>query len=253
MTTQTISQGIGNFFVELIRSWREQLIFLQPSELATMGLIILNKALSIYRAMLKFWWIILLFLTLMSYEQSYHAVPVIMFGIYGIFILLLARSSVPLKDYAYLFASKKSVIAFVLIVVVSGLNLFPFLGNGLFATLLGWHKNIIILSPLIRLVVLCKLDAYVSPAAGMRALIRGGKIFLYHYPFFIIVYVCAWYLVYPCIAWPFVWLGSMVSGYIPAAEQMSHFIALMIWIPWYSAAIVYGYTRFTREHMDYYY
>lgn len=253
MTTEAVAQGVRNFFVELLRSWREQLIFLQPAELASMGLIILNKVARMYQDMLRFWLLILLFLALMFYEQAYHAVPMIMLGAYGVFILLLARSSVPLKNYAYIFFSNKSLIALLLIMVIGALNLLPLQGMNFLTIILGWHTDVIILSPVIRLVVLCTLDTSPSLSAETAAVGRATKMFLYHYPFFIIVYFCAWYLLYPFIAWPFGFLGGMLSGYVPSAVPISQFLALMVWIPWYSATIVYGYTRFMREHMDYYY
>jgi hypothetical protein len=253
MTAQIIAQEVRGFFTTMVRSWQEMLIFTHISELTSMGLIIANRALTVYWYMLRFWWLVLGFLALMVYEQSYHAVPVIMLGAYGVFILLLTRSSVPLKNYAYVFASNKSIIALIMIVTIGVINLIPFHGIHFFTTILGWHKDIIILSPIIRLAVLCKLDDHISLVAGPRALVRATKMFLYHYPFFIIVYFCAWYLLYPLVAWPFVWFGALLSGSIPSAPVISQFLALMLWIPWYSATIVYGYTRFMREHMDYYY
>jgi len=193
-----------------------------------LGLLVANKALGIYRTMVTLWWFMVVLIAAGVYESTLHTVPVITLSIYSLFIILISRSTVSQKSASYIFFSAKTAIALPLI----GLYL-----------VVSWYPQLMILSPLIMLLAFCLLDAQIAFSDMLQAFGRAIKIFLYHYPFFIIVYLCSWYLVYPVLAYPFMW----------AAGLYGNSIALMLLIPWYSAMIVYGYTRFMREHMDYYY
>lgn len=227
MLTQ-VGVSTRNFFTELIRSWRELLIFVQPAELSMFGLLVANKTLGIYRTMLNLWWFMVVLIAAGVYESTLHTDPLITLSVYSLFIILISRSTVSQKIPTYIFFSAKTGIALPLI----GLYL-----------VISWYPQLMILSPLAMLLSYCVLDAHVAFLDMAQAFWRAIKIFLYHCPFFIIVYLCSWYLVYPVLAYPFLW----------AAGLYGNSIALMLLLPWYSAMIVYGYTRFMREHMDYYY
>lgn len=237
-----------NFFVELIRSWRELLIFVKPSELSMFGLLVLNKTFNIYRSALYQGWFVVVCIMCAYFEQSYYAFPVISMTAYALFMLLVSRSTVSLKTIWYLSSSTKTMLVLCALVILSLAQLVSVSipGKELFALVGGLYTQLLILSPAIMLILLCLLDAHLTAQDMVRAIDRAIKIFLYHYPFFIIVYLCSWYLVYPLMLFTVSYAPLMV-------QNIGQWVYCMVLIPWYYAALVYGYTRFMREHMDYYY
>jgi hypothetical protein len=231
-----------NFFVELLRSWKEDVRLLTPSELSLAGLLIANKTRMLYKYL---WWLVLGMLAWCLYGNASPFLSSLVFSCFGMVSVMVSRPSVLGPENIYkegqkLFIAGGAILLSTLITVY---------GMPLLSPLLGMLTHIF-LFPLAVLLVLCMLDAHFSFSALCAATKRAIKLCLYHYPFFIMVYGCSWYLLYTSLRWLLTKLLYVmgVGMFFNASCVASALI-----FPLFSAAVVYGYIRFLREHMDYYY
>src|ERR1700722_8556893 len=99
----------------------------------------------IFKNMVRFWWLVALVIIAVWYlSPSYDAV---ILTIYGIFTLLLSRSSVSVKNSHYLFGSQKTLFATYFIVVLGIFHVVRIQLPLWIAALVGWNQQYIIVSP----------------------------------------------------------------------------------------------------------
>jgi hypothetical protein len=232
-----------------LQSWTESLD-LRWSELKITGLLIIN---SMYQAVkqiaIYFYGVPLLFVITAYY--FYGLGPLGAMG-YLIFLVLLMRPSVGIKNLTYFLNALSPLIGLLVIAYL----LFDWLGSmfnqyaprtaPLLLQLIGyeinWVTNFFVLSPFVILWMFWLFDARYGVADFFVTLKRALLMFFYHYPYFMLVYLLVRYVALPI---------AMISGRV--APGLPIVLVVVGIMPLYCAAIRYGYIRFLRQNFGRYY
>jgi len=285
-------QEIKKFLVSVLNFAQESVGIISWFDFKMMCLIVAKRTVQLYRSIWMFWSTLLLFVLLIVLMQSIFNTTIVSSSIFRIalpaclslvdspwfvlFFILMSRSSVPRKNMRYVYASKKTLIgvmcmwsASVIFFMERGRTLL--LGFCLFTALLfpgtvlyscGWLLGLLIVgqgrltfyySPIIVLWILWMLDAP-SWRGYWIATKNTGKMFLLHWPFFIPLYACVWFVLhFLCVQALFNVFITLDSRYASLELQISQILSMLFLMPWYIAMMNYGYTKFMREHMGRYY
>jgi len=215
--------------MQLLQSWKESLSIFKPANFKLFVLITIKSVWETYKILFKyFWWLIILLVTVQFYKTALGML--ILFGVPLLLvylILLIARPSVGLKNWAYFGNYILYIIPFLIMVAIlfsyyegvyfnrpSGLTPFVSLSQIItfvfpvqFQSILqrDYRLNFltffmflqVLLSPFIILFNLFYLDSDKSFRSIIFSFIRSLKMVLYNYPAFLImwtVFLSLWYL-----------------------------------------------------------
>lgn len=244
------------FITALFKSWYETAELFSWSEFKTTCLLI---AKSMYEAVREiathFIGVPLLFLLMVYAFYGLGA-----FGIIGymLFMVLLMRPSVGIKDVHYflnkmtlliaLFALTCSIIdALALGFYQDAPEITRIVGQLVgFETMFG--AGFFVASPFTVVWIFWIFDARYAARDYFVTLRQAVTMFMFHYPFFMLVYLFARF-----VLMPLVWTGSLFFEASGTQILVQTLGLILVILPLYIAAIRYGYIRFLRQNFGRYY
>lgn len=240
----------------LLKSWHETVQGLAWSELKVTALLMLNSMREAVRQIgSHFFGVPLLFLLMIYAFYGLGALGII--G-YMLFIVLLMRPSVGIKDVNYFLNKLNGLVA----VVVIFFLIIDAIAVGFYADapgitrvvgqLIGYEMvfggGFFVVSPLALIWLFWVFDARYGMQDFFVTLRQALTMFFYHYPFFMLVYLLARYALLP-IVW---FISSFIESSSTQLLVQTALLILLI-IPLYVAAIRYGYIKFMRQNFGRYY
>jgi len=225
--------------MQLLQSWKESLLVFKPSNFKLFLMVTLKSIWETYKSLFyHFWWLVILLVTVPLHKTAFGLL--ILFGaplLLVYLILLIARPSVDLKNWAYFAKYILYIIPFLIIVAAifsyydhiyfnrPG-SLTPFISLSqiiifIFPVQFQYivHRDIqlnqvelfialqLLLSPFIILFNLFYLDSDKSLRAIVFSFVRSLKMILYNYPACLIIwaiFLLLWYLF-----WSILWCLSI--------------------------------------------
>ena len=248
---------IMSFFSDIGQSWYSTMLLCKPAELKTIFLLAINSLMRLYKNP-YFWMIIAGFLATTLFAESYGLYfllqPHVLFTIFMMPLLMLIRPSVDRKNFGYIFASKKTLLAAIVGAFLLCLDkiselacTIPVLEYGV--TLVLFDSLAWIMSPVGIIWVFWMLDARPHMDEYAKTFTRTLKMVVYHLPFFVLVRLLLFVLEFPLVRL----IESVHNVSVVLLTIMFLLFVMMVIVPLYCVLLSQGYVRFLRQEFKRYY
>ena len=171
-------------------------------------------------------------------------------------VILFARPSVGRKDVRYVLASRKTIVAGCLMVLLFVLDRFVFGVGAQSSILLGlpilylYPGTSCVLSPLLMLIAFFLLDARPAVREYLLSFVRALKMFVYHYPFFAVASAILYLVVAGLMK--LIALAAVSDILFMLTLVCLGLVSVMI-IIFLVSLVAVSYTRYLRQNFGQYY